>query len=142
MLLKRCAGGVVFCHDRVLLLYNEKHEWVLPKGVLNKELGLEGTALESVKRLTGLDTRVFCESEETDYERYSITKHRPLHINVKWFVLLPLEDCDGTDCLPEIHLTDHDEKGGFFPMEEALQKVTYTQERVLLVHAYQKLMHD
>ncbi|HHT62421.1 MAG TPA: NUDIX hydrolase, partial [Clostridia bacterium] len=34
MLFRQCAGGIVFFNDKVLLLQNEKNEWVFPKGVI------------------------------------------------------------------------------------------------------------
>ena len=34
MIIRNCAGGIVFCGDKVLLLRNDKHEWVFPKGVV------------------------------------------------------------------------------------------------------------
>ena len=36
MLYRNCAGGVVFFKDQVLLLKNDKGEWVLPKGYVVK----------------------------------------------------------------------------------------------------------
>ena len=34
MLQRNCAGGVVFSGEKLLLLRNDKNEWVLPKGLV------------------------------------------------------------------------------------------------------------
>ena len=34
MLQRKCAGGVVFSGEKLLLLRNDKNEWVLPKGLV------------------------------------------------------------------------------------------------------------
>jgi hypothetical protein len=34
MIVRNCAGGIVFFEDKVLLICNDKREWSFPKGVL------------------------------------------------------------------------------------------------------------
>ena len=34
MLFRNCAGGIVFSGEKVLLIKNDKDEWVMPKGVV------------------------------------------------------------------------------------------------------------
>jgi hypothetical protein len=48
MLVRNCAGGVVFHRDKVLILKNEKHEWVFPKGVVRSNNLPEDVAVERV----------------------------------------------------------------------------------------------
>ncbi|MCX8042451.1 MAG: NUDIX domain-containing protein, partial [Thermodesulfobacteriaceae bacterium] len=46
---RNCAGGVVFCGEKVFLLKNEKGEWVLPKGVIRNGDYSNEVALRRVK---------------------------------------------------------------------------------------------
>ncbi len=50
MLMRCCAGGVVFKGDSVFLLKNEKDEWVLPKGVKRGNKTDADVALEKSKK--------------------------------------------------------------------------------------------
>ena len=49
MIVRNCAGGVVFWGDQVFLLKNDKGEWVLPKGVIRDKRMPAEVALERVK---------------------------------------------------------------------------------------------
>ena len=48
MIVRNCAGGVVFCGGKVFLLKNDKDEWVLPKGVIRDRRSPREVALERV----------------------------------------------------------------------------------------------
>ena len=37
MLIRDCAGGIVFFENQVLLIQNEKSEWSFPKGVIRDD---------------------------------------------------------------------------------------------------------
>ena len=55
MIVRRCAGGVVFYANKVLLLKNDRHEWTLPKGkVLEGQLAAD-SAVCRVKDETGVN---------------------------------------------------------------------------------------
>ena len=42
MIVRRCAGGVVFYANKVLLVKNDRQEWTLPKGkVLEGQLAAD-----------------------------------------------------------------------------------------------------
>lgn len=68
MLIRNCAGGVVFSGDKVFLLQNEKGEWVFPKGVIrNGELQSE-VALRRVKEEGGINATIISSAGRTNYE--------------------------------------------------------------------------
>lgn len=132
MLQKRCAGAVVFHRNEILLLHNQKHEWVLPKGDLKPEESSRQQAVESLLRLTGLRASVEADLHHTEYEGYSVSRRRPVHVRVHWYLMLDHEADVNLQCG-----TGEYDRGGFYPLEEALDKLTYTQEKMTLVQAYQ-----
>ena len=68
MLIRNCAGGVVFYEDEVFLLLNDKGEWVLPKGLIREGAYSQDVALQRVKAEAGIDAAVVEVAGETHYE--------------------------------------------------------------------------
>ena len=60
MLIRNCSGGLVFYKDTVLLLKNEKHEWVFPKGVIRSVERPDEVATERVAYEAGEIGRASC----------------------------------------------------------------------------------
>ncbi len=126
MLLRDCAGGVVFCGDKVFLLKNEKNEWVLPKGVIkNGDLSNE-VALKRVKDEAGISAQIISTAGRTNYEFFSVTRQRPVCNKITWYIM---ETNEGDYIVGE---PEKFQKGGFFEIEAAIDKVTYSQDKSLL----------
>ncbi|MBP5492842.1 MAG: NUDIX domain-containing protein [Clostridiales bacterium] len=132
MLERNCAGGIVFFHDSVLLLQNEKAEWCFPKGVIRTVEKPEDVALERVSVEAGVKAKILFPVGRTNYEFYSITRQRPVCNKIVWYVMRSEDD----KVTPNAE--QNFSKGGFFPVEEALEMVTYSQDRSLLMMAYQR----
>ncbi|MDD3839574.1 MAG: NUDIX hydrolase [Clostridia bacterium] len=132
MLFRNCAGGVVFCGDKVLILKNEKEEWVLPKGVIrNGNLSRE-VALQRVKKEAGVDASIISSVGETSYEFFSVTRQQPVCNQIVWYLMhTPDETCDISE---EEDFSD----GGFYPIEQALKMITYSQDKALVSLSYKK----
>lgn len=130
MLFRNCAGGIVFCGDRVLLLKNEKDEWVMPKGVVREGVSLMEVAVLRARAEAGVDARILESAGETCYEFYSITRGKPVCNRIQWFIM----EAAGDACQPSEPFT----QAGFFPHDDALTRVTYTQDRSLLAVAWDK----
>lgn len=133
MLVRNCAGGVVFCGDKVLLLKNEKGEWVLPKGVVrNGELSHE-VAIRRVKEEAGVTAELISAAGRTSYEFFSVTRQRPVCNKIIWFLMQSLNDT--------IHITETEKflDGGFFEINEAIERVTHNQEKSLISLSYQRV---
>ncbi|MDX9871811.1 MAG: NUDIX hydrolase [Clostridia bacterium] len=132
MLTRICAGGIVFCDDRVFIMKNDKNEWVLPKGVVrNKEISRE-VALKRVNHETGVDVEIVSPAGETNYEFYSQSRKMPVCNKVDWYIM---------EAANENFSLNKDEgfqEGGFFTIEEALEKITYSQDRSLVRLAHRK----
>ena len=84
MLFRDCAGGVVFCGEKVFLLKNEKDEWVLPKGRIRDDKLSTETAIERVKIEAGIDAQILLSVGETHYEFYSNTRRVPVANRINW----------------------------------------------------------
>ena len=134
MIVRNCAGGIVFFEDKVLLICNDKREWSFPKGVLKAgdKTKLSDLACKRVKIEAGIDARALAPCGKTNYEFYSISRRKPVHNNISWFVLAAETDAP----VPATDLDIVDAK--FIPVEDALDKITYSQDRSLLMMAYQK----
>lgn len=134
MIVRNCSGGIVFSTDKVLLVCNDKQEWGFPKGAIkgNADVSLSAFAKERVKIETGVDARVIAPCGKTNYEFYSISRRKPVHNNVSWFVM----ESKSTECeaVPETGTIDC----RFFGIADALEEITYSQDKSLLMIAYQK----
>ena len=132
MLFRECAGGVVFYEDRVFLMKNEKGEWVLPKGkIRNGKLSSE-TALERVKIETDIDAQIVSSLGETSYEFFSLTRKSPVTNKIDWYIM---QAQDGHFALNQtLQYSD----GGYYPIEEALEKATYSPDKGLISIAYRR----
>ncbi|WP_026487481.1 NUDIX hydrolase [Caldanaerobius polysaccharolyticus] len=133
MLKRNCAGGVVFRGDSVFLLKNEKNEWVLPKGVIrNGELAVD-VALRRVREETGLkNLKIISSAGETSYEFFSITRQIPVCNEIVWYIMVT------DDQSFNISREDGFSDGGFYPIDEALLKITYSQDKSLVNLSYRK----
>lgn len=131
MLIRNCAGGLVFQDDRVLLTRDEKGNWGFPKGVVrNGELSHE-TALEKVRRATGVKAEIISTAGLTNYEVFSVTRQKPMCDKTTWYIMKSL---DGSQNDYEEGLTG----GGFFNVEEAMKIIQCNQNRALLRLSHSK----
>ena len=134
MIVRNCAGGIVFCGDKVLLICNDKHEWSFPKGVLreSERIKLSELAVQRVEAEAGVASRVLAPCGKTNYEFYSVTRRKPAHNNISWFVMCSAEDAAKAN--PEQGIA----MASFETVEKALETITYSQDKSLLMMAYQK----
>lgn len=132
MLVRNCSGGIVFHNDDVLLIRNEKYEWSFPKGVIRSVEKPEDVAIDRVFSETGIKATVLAPAGRTNYEFYSVTRQKPVCNKIVWYVMKTAENEVSIE-----PVTDAIE-GGFIPVREALDKVTYSQDKSLLMMAYQR----
>jgi 8-oxo-dGTP pyrophosphatase MutT (NUDIX family) len=132
MLVRNCAGGVVFHDDKVLLLMNEKHEWVFPKGVMRSGDFPDEVAVNRVLVEAGVKARIISAAGRTNYEFYSISRQRPVANKIVWYIMTT----DEADVTP--NAAQNFSQGGFYSVDEAIEKVTYSQDKSLLMLSFQK----
>ena len=133
MLLRDCAGGVVFYNDTVFLLLNEKNEWVLPKGLIKDGEKPEDAAVRRVFEETAINGKIVEQAGRTYYEFYSITRQKPVCNRIAWYIMQTDNDKF------EISETEKYSKGGFFDIPTALDMITYSQDKSLVMQSYKKL---
>lgn len=132
MLVRNCSGGVVFSGEEVLLLMNEKHEWVFPKGVIRSGEFPDEVAVGRVEFEAGVKAKIVSSAGRTNYEFYSISRQRPVCNKIIWYIMAT----EQKDSQPNETLGF--QKSGFFPFDKALELVTYSQDKSLLQISYQK----
>ncbi len=133
MLLRDCAGGVIFFDDKLFLLLNEKSEWVMPKGLIKNGENPQDAAIRRVFEETGIKGKIIEQAGRTYYEFYSVTRQMPVCNRIAWYIMQADKD------VYEITETEKYTKGGFFPIPEALEMVTYSQDKSLVMQSYKKL---
>ncbi len=132
MLTRACAGGVVFIDTRVFILKNDKGEWVLPKGVVrNKQLALD-VALQRVKYEGNVNASIISPAGETSYEFFSYSRKMPVCNKIDWFIM------EATNDSFSVNKQEGFQDGGFFSIDEALERITYSQDQSLVRLAYRK----
>lgn len=132
MLVRNCAGGVVFSGEKVFLLKNEKDEWVLPKGVIKNGDYPDEVAIRRVKEETGIDAEIISTAGNTNYEFFSVTRQRPVCNKIVWYIMRSLNDSF------IVNKEENFSEGGYFSIQEALDKITYSQDRALINLSFSK----
>ena len=132
MLIRNCTGGIVFYEDKVLMIENDKHEWAFPKGVIRVNQKITEVVVKRVKLETGIDAKVLAPCGKTHYEFYSISRRKPVHNNISWFIM------KAENTKPVANTEENILSAKFFDVSVAMTKVTYSQDKSLLLMAYQK----
>ena len=69
---------------------------------------------------------------ETSYEFFSISRQKPVCNRITWFIM------DADDDKACVNKDEGFVHGGFFPIEEAIEKITYSQDKSLVSLSYKK----
>ncbi len=132
MIVRNCAGGVVFYKDKVFILKNDKDQWVLPKGKIRNGLLPTQTAISRVKFETGVKADIISTAGETSYEFFSLSREQPVYNMITWYIM----EARKSDF--EVNIEEGFEDGGFFKIDEALEKITHNQDKSLVNLSYKK----
>jgi 8-oxo-dGTP diphosphatase len=124
------AGGIVIDgaigEPRVLLVHRPRYDdWSLPKGKLNSGEGLEAAAVREVREETGLECRII---REVATVRYSYRTRKRGHFKPKVVHYYLMEPVSGEIRVPG----DEVDRALWLELAEALEKLTYEQDRKLL----------
>ncbi|HOA54813.1 MAG: NUDIX hydrolase [Acetivibrionales bacterium] len=132
MLVRNCAGGLVFCGNKVFLLRNEKGEWGFPKGVIRKGELPNEVALNRVKQEGNISAEIISPAGHTNYEFYSVTRQKPVCNKIIWYIMR------SENLNFKIRENDKFTDAGYFEIDEAMKLVTYSQDKALLNLSYRK----
>jgi predicted NUDIX family NTP pyrophosphohydrolase len=136
MLIRNCAGGVVFHEDKVFLLKNDKGEWVLPKGVIKNGDHSADVALKRVKEEGGVTADIVSNAGNTSYEFFSLTRQKPVCNKITWYLM------KASDTNYRLREEDRFQDGGFFDVTEAMNKITYSQDKSLVNLSFRKYKEE
>jgi len=131
---RNCAGGVVFAGSKVYLLRNEKGEWVLPKGVIRNGERAGDVAIQRAMHEAGVSAKIVAPAGETCYEFFSSSRRAPISNRIDWFIM------QASDESHKVNTDEGFQDGGFYPVDEALDKITYSQDRALVNLAFEKYL--
>lgn len=132
MLFRDCAGGVVFYANQVLILKNEKNEWVLPKGAIRNGDLTSDVAIKRVKVEADVNAEILSTVGETSYEFFSISRQIPVNNRITWYIM----QANSKDFTINKELGFKD--GGFYPIDKALRLITYSQDKSLVSLSFKR----
>lgn len=131
MILRRCAGGIVFYANKVLLVKNDKGEWTIPKGKIGDSDIASEVAPQKVKEEVEVDAKVLDMAGDTMYEFYSRSRHKRVCNAIMWYIM----ESGNTDySINDQGITD----AGFFKVKEALDMLAHNKEKSLVEISYKK----
>jgi ADP-ribose pyrophosphatase YjhB (NUDIX family) len=130
MLVRNCAGGIIFCGNKVFLLKNEKSEWVFPKGVIRSGELPNEVALTRVKEEGDIASEIVSTAGHTNYEFFSVTRQKPVCNKIIWYIM------KSNNLYYKINDSEKFMDAGYFDIEEAMKLVTYSQDKALLNLSY------
>ena len=116
------AGGVVFNPEgEVLLIRDRNGYWVFPKGHIDPGETPEEAAAREIQEETGIKAKLLAPIGTTRY-----TNDRGVPREIYWFLFAG----EG-----EVELEEGLTGGGFFPYEEALEKLDFPEDVEILRRA-------
>lgn len=130
MIVRHCAGGVVFYANKVLLVKNDRDEWTLPKGKIHDGELNHNSAILRVKEETGIDANIIDTAGDTMYEFYSRSRQQEVCNAIIWYIM----DTNSTDYI----LKDEFKDGGFYKVKDAMEMLSHSKEKSLVDISYKK----
>lgn len=130
MLMRNFAGGVVFSGDKVLLLKNEKDEWVLPRKIMRDgELSSE-VAVKKIREESGVLAEIVFTAGQTNYEFSSITRKKPFCDKTTWYIMESLDEENKMGNKPRFM--------DFVKVDEAMNLIDSSYDRSLVSLSFRK----
>lgn len=129
--IRSCAGGVVFSGDDVFLLMSDRGEWIMPKGVIRNHNRSNDVALWRVEDEAGIRAEIIGIAGNTRYDFYSESRGKEVSNRIQWFTMV------ADDKHYRISYDQGFLNGGYFPVDKALELLTYADDREIIQSAYQ-----
>lgn len=131
MILRRCAGGIVFYANKVLIIKNDKGEWTIPKGKISDSDIPSEVAPIKVKEEVEVEAKVLDMAGDTMYEFYSKSRQQKVCNAIMWYIM----ETDNTIYnINDKSIVD----AGFFKVKDAVDMLTHNREKSLVDISYRK----
>ena len=130
MIVRYCAGGVVFYANKVLLVKNDRGEWTLPKGKIHQDELKHSSAVSRVKDETGVEASILETAGNTMYQFFSRSRQQEVCNAITRYIM----QTDSNNYVLKDEFTD----GGFYKVKEAINMLTHSQEKSLVDISYKK----
>lgn len=144
MLVRNFAGGVVFSGDKVLLVKNEKDEWVLPREFIhNGELSNE-VALKKIRDESGIGVQIISSSGDTNYEYYPATRQKTFCNKTTWYIMKSLNENKHFNENKPLNENESRQEAysskfaDFFNVDEAMNIIRQNQDKSLINLSFKK----
>lgn len=126
MIVKNCAGGLVFWKDKVFLLKNEKGEWFFPKGVIQKDELPAEAVVRIAKKTAGIIAEIISTEGHVSYEISSETRQNPIYNKIIWYAMISKNN--------EYQVKEEKgyKDGGYYTIEEAMELLTHNNNKAIL----------
>lgn len=133
MIVKNCAGGLVFWEDRVFLLKDEKGEWSFPKGVIKKnELPAEAS-LRIANETAGITAEIVSTEGYPSIEISSNSNQNPIYSKIIWYVMISKSN------KYQVKKEKGFKNGGYYDVSEAMKLLTQNNNKAMLNFLSKKL---
>ncbi|NSW89751.1 MAG: NUDIX domain-containing protein [Firmicutes bacterium] len=133
MLVKNCAGGLVFWEDKVFLLKDERGEWIFPKGVIQKDELPAEAALRVAKETAGITAEIVSTEGRASYEISSKTHQNPIYNKIIWYVMISQNN------EYQVKKDKGYKSGGYYSIGEAMELLTHNNNKAILNFLSKKL---
>lgn len=133
MIVKNCAGGLIFWENKVFLLRDEKGEWNFPKGVIRKnELPAEAS-LRIANETAGITAEIVSTEGCPSIEISSNSNQNPIYNKIIWYVMISKSNK---------YLVKKEKgfkSGGYYDVSEAMELLTQNNNKAMLNFLSKKL---
>lgn len=134
MLVRNYVGGVVFSEDKVLLLKNERDEWVLPRQVMLEGEIPNEVAVKRIEEGSGIAAEIVCTAGQTNYEFSCVTRQKPFCNKTTWYIMKSLNKNENK----VIRKDDESEHSSFVKVDKAMDIITSSQDKSLVNLSFRK----
>lgn len=131
MILRRCAGGIVFYANKVLIIKNDKGEWTIPKGKISDSDIPSEVAPIKVKEEVEVEAKVLDMAGDTMYEFYSRSRQQKVCNAIMWYIM------ETNNTVYNIN-DENIVEAGFFKVKDAIDMLTHNREKSLVDISYRK----
>ena len=121
------AGGIVFKGKKVLLTkHSQNHHWSFPKGLIDPGQTPQEAAVREVREEGGIAAEIL---DRVGYSKYVYSLNGEKIFKVVTYFLMKYKSGDPKDHDWEV------EEAGWFEVDEALEQLTFSQDKDLLKKA-------